>query len=97
MGIGYDDSLGNGAIVVEWGDKFPEALPAGAIRLSIEILAERRTSHSRRAPTVILSLDASTARGSVALLHDAASRSGAFPRNPPWTRRSAVYRSRGAS
>ena len=37
-GIGYDDSLGNGAILVEWGDKFPEALPAGALRLRIEIL-----------------------------------------------------------
>ncbi len=39
---GYDDSLGNGAILVEWGDKFPEALPAGAIRLCIEILPEGR-------------------------------------------------------
>ena len=38
MGIGYDDSLGNGAILVEWGDKFPEALPTGAVRVRIEIL-----------------------------------------------------------
>ena len=38
--IGYDDSLGNGAIVVEWGDKFPDALPAGAVRIRIEILPE---------------------------------------------------------
>ncbi len=37
MGIGYDDSLGNGAILVEWGDKFPEALPTDAIRVRIEI------------------------------------------------------------
>ena len=37
MGIGYDDSLGNGAILVEWGDKVPEALPADAIRVRIEI------------------------------------------------------------
>ena len=40
LGIGYDDSLGNGAILIEWGDKFPEALPAGAVRVRIEILPE---------------------------------------------------------
>jgi tRNA threonylcarbamoyladenosine biosynthesis protein TsaE len=40
LDIGYDDSLGNGAIVVEWGDKFPEALPDGAVRVRIEILPE---------------------------------------------------------
>ena len=40
IGIGYDDSFGNGAILVEWGDKFPEALPAGAVRIRIEILPE---------------------------------------------------------
>ena len=38
MGIGYDDWLGDGGILVEWGDKFPEALPADAIRVSFEIL-----------------------------------------------------------
>ena len=38
--IGYDDSLGNGAVLIEWGDKFPEALPAGAVRVRIEILPE---------------------------------------------------------
>ena len=40
IGIGYDDSLGNGAILIEWGDKFPEALPAGAVRVRIEILPD---------------------------------------------------------
>jgi tRNA threonylcarbamoyladenosine biosynthesis protein TsaE len=40
LGIGYDDSLGNGAVIIEWGDKFPEALPAGAVRVRIEILPE---------------------------------------------------------
>jgi tRNA threonylcarbamoyladenosine biosynthesis protein TsaE len=40
LGIGYDDSLGNGAVIIEWGDKFREALPAGAVRVRIEILAE---------------------------------------------------------
>jgi tRNA threonylcarbamoyladenosine biosynthesis protein TsaE len=40
LGIGYDDSLGNGAVMIEWGDKFPEALPAGAVRVRIEILSE---------------------------------------------------------
>jgi tRNA threonylcarbamoyladenosine biosynthesis protein TsaE len=37
-GAGYDDCLAEGGILVEWGDKFPEALPAGTIRLSFEIL-----------------------------------------------------------
>jgi len=40
IGIGFDDSLGNGAILIEWGDKFPEALPAGAVRVRIEILLD---------------------------------------------------------
>jgi len=39
-GAGYDDCLAEGGIVVEWGDKFPEALPTGTIRLSFEILPE---------------------------------------------------------
>lgn len=39
-GAGYDDCLAEGGIVVEWGDKFPEVLPTGAIRLRFEILAE---------------------------------------------------------
>jgi tRNA threonylcarbamoyladenosine biosynthesis protein TsaE len=37
-GAGFDDCLAEGGILVEWGDKFPEALPAGTIRLSFEIL-----------------------------------------------------------
>jgi tRNA threonylcarbamoyladenosine biosynthesis protein TsaE len=37
-GIGYEDCLAAGGVVVEWGDKFPEALPAGTIRLIFEIL-----------------------------------------------------------
>jgi tRNA threonylcarbamoyladenosine biosynthesis protein TsaE len=37
-GTGFDDCLADGSIVVEWGDKFPEVLPAGTIRLSFEIL-----------------------------------------------------------
>lgn len=37
-GAGYDDCLAEGGILVEWGDKFPEALPEGTIRLSFEIL-----------------------------------------------------------
>jgi tRNA threonylcarbamoyladenosine biosynthesis protein TsaE len=39
-GAGYDDCLAAGGIVVEWGDNFPEALPAGTIRLSFEILSK---------------------------------------------------------
>jgi tRNA threonylcarbamoyladenosine biosynthesis protein TsaE len=41
-GAGYDDSLAEGGVMIEWGDKFPEALPPGSIRLRIEILAEGR-------------------------------------------------------
>ena len=42
-GIGYDDCLEDG-VVVEWGEKFPAALPEEAIRLGFEILpnSERR-------------------------------------------------------
>jgi tRNA threonylcarbamoyladenosine biosynthesis protein TsaE len=42
-GIGYDDCLEDG-VVVEWGEKFPAALPQEAIRLGFEILpnSERR-------------------------------------------------------
>jgi tRNA threonylcarbamoyladenosine biosynthesis protein TsaE len=40
LGIGYDDSLGNGGILIEWGDKFPEALPSGVVRICIEILPQ---------------------------------------------------------
>jgi tRNA threonylcarbamoyladenosine biosynthesis protein TsaE len=40
LAIGYDDSLGNGAVMIEWGDKFPEALPAGTVRVRITILPE---------------------------------------------------------
>ncbi|HEY5741140.1 MAG TPA: tRNA (adenosine(37)-N6)-threonylcarbamoyltransferase complex ATPase subunit type 1 TsaE [Terrimicrobiaceae bacterium] len=39
-GAGYDDCLVDGGIVVEWGDKFPEVLPSGTIRLRFEILPE---------------------------------------------------------
>lgn len=33
---GYDDCLAVGVTLVEWGNKFPEVLPAGTIRLQIE-------------------------------------------------------------
>jgi tRNA threonylcarbamoyladenosine biosynthesis protein TsaE len=38
IGAGYDDCLAEGGVMVEWGDKFPEALPAGSVRLRIEVL-----------------------------------------------------------
>lgn len=38
--IGYDDCLGAGLVIIEWGDKFPEVLPPGAIRLRFESLPE---------------------------------------------------------
>jgi tRNA threonylcarbamoyladenosine biosynthesis protein TsaE len=40
IGAGFDDCLDGGCIVVEWGDKFPEALPKGSIRLKFEILPD---------------------------------------------------------
>jgi tRNA threonylcarbamoyladenosine biosynthesis protein TsaE len=48
-GTGFDDCLGDGGIVVEWGDKFPEAFPARTIRFSFEILPRggRRIRGSR--------------------------------------------------
>ena len=50
-GIGYEDCLAAGGIVVEWGDKFPEALPSGTIRLIFEILPEGgRRIRGLRAP-----------------------------------------------
>lgn len=39
-GAGYDDCLADGGVMVEWGDRFPEALPEGSITLRIEILAD---------------------------------------------------------
>jgi tRNA threonylcarbamoyladenosine biosynthesis protein TsaE len=38
-GAGFDDCLNAGGVLVEWGDKFPEALPPGTLRLSFEILS----------------------------------------------------------
>jgi len=35
---GYDDCLADGVTIVEWGDKFPEVLPPGSLRLRLEIL-----------------------------------------------------------
>jgi len=34
---GYDDCLGGGVVIVEWGDKFPEALPPGTLRLAFDL------------------------------------------------------------
>lgn len=38
--IGYEDYLAAGVTLIEWGNKFPEVLPADTIRLRIEILTE---------------------------------------------------------
>lgn len=41
--IGFDDYLGADAIcVIEWGDRFPEALPSGTLRLRLEIEGNAR-------------------------------------------------------
>ena len=42
--VGYDDCLADGVTIVEWGDKFPEALPAGTWRIRLEV----RTDGGRR-------------------------------------------------
>jgi tRNA threonylcarbamoyladenosine biosynthesis protein TsaE len=39
-GTGFEDCLAEGGVIVEWGDKFPEALPQGSIKLRIEILPD---------------------------------------------------------
>lgn len=36
--MGYDDCLASGVTVIEWGNKFPEALPPDALRVRLEIL-----------------------------------------------------------
>jgi tRNA threonylcarbamoyladenosine biosynthesis protein TsaE len=43
LGLGWDDYLAEGGVLlVEWGDKFPELLPAGALRVQFEILGDSR-------------------------------------------------------
>jgi tRNA threonylcarbamoyladenosine biosynthesis protein TsaE len=43
LGLGWDDYLASGeTLLVEWGDKFPELLPADAWRLRFEILGTAR-------------------------------------------------------
>jgi tRNA threonylcarbamoyl adenosine modification protein YjeE len=35
--LGYDEILGSGALVaIEWADRFPDALPAGHVRLELD-------------------------------------------------------------
>ncbi len=37
---GYEDCLGAGVVILEWGDKYAEVLPPGALRLRFELLSE---------------------------------------------------------
>jgi len=39
---GFEDCLGDGVVVVEWGSKFPSVFPADTLRLLIEIEGEDR-------------------------------------------------------
>ncbi|MGH8048737.1 MAG: tRNA (adenosine(37)-N6)-threonylcarbamoyltransferase complex ATPase subunit type 1 TsaE [Chthoniobacterales bacterium] len=42
-GLGWDDYLaGGGTLLIEWGDKFSELLPAGAWRVRFEIQGDAR-------------------------------------------------------
>jgi tRNA threonylcarbamoyladenosine biosynthesis protein TsaE len=44
LGLGWEDYLSSGeTLLVEWGDKFPELLPAGAWRVKFQINGEART------------------------------------------------------
>jgi tRNA threonylcarbamoyladenosine biosynthesis protein TsaE len=38
--VGYDDCLAEGITIVEWGDKFPEFLPAGTWRIRLDVLPD---------------------------------------------------------
>lgn len=51
IATGYDDCLGEGFVIAEWGNKFPEALPSGSLRLRFEILPDHtRRIHATRQP-----------------------------------------------
>lgn len=36
IGLGLEEYLGEGLLVIEWGDKFPHLLPRGTLRIRIE-------------------------------------------------------------
>ena len=36
LALGLEEYYGDGLTIIEWGDKFPEILPAGTLRLRIE-------------------------------------------------------------
>lgn len=43
IGVGWDDYLDGGEVLlVEWGDRFPELLPAAALRMRFQIEGEAR-------------------------------------------------------
>lgn len=43
VALGYDDYFdGHAVVAVEWGDRFPELIPAGALRLRFDIDGEAR-------------------------------------------------------
>lgn len=51
IGLGWDDYLdGGGTLLVEWGDRFPELLPAGAWRVRFSIRETVRDVTWERVP-----------------------------------------------
>jgi len=42
LALGLEDYFNDGISVVEWGEKFPDVLPSGAIRIRIEALGGDR-------------------------------------------------------
>jgi tRNA threonylcarbamoyladenosine biosynthesis protein TsaE len=45
LGAGYDDCIGAGIVVAEWGDKFLEMLPKGTLRLRFDLDPNGRRIH----------------------------------------------------
>lgn len=40
LGLGLEEYLGDGLLLIEWGDKFPHLLPEGTLRIRIEPTGE---------------------------------------------------------
>jgi tRNA threonylcarbamoyladenosine biosynthesis protein TsaE len=40
LGLGLEEYLGEGLLMIEWGDKFPHLLPPGILRMRIEPTGE---------------------------------------------------------
>lgn len=52
LALGLEEYLGEGLLMIEWGDKFPFLLPPGTVRITIQPQADssRRISWNSRQP-----------------------------------------------